>query len=179
MSIENRKFNTPETTKSEGTDELLKKEQEKKRSKAKERFYFDLFNDAVDLKDAEKEAHPERPESQVNDLQFYFKKRWDKFIEPLQIYEYEELRETIENNKDISNGERGRRLRALEERKRNSELIINQITPEKFNSYSEAQKRAWMDQVYRGMVKDLDRKERNRKYLEEQHPGTSFRPRFR
>lgn len=130
---------------------------EKSRVQAKEELYLHLLEGAFELEKTVKEAEPEKPESEIHNIQFYFKKSWDIFTEPLFIYD--ELQKRVEDDKTISNSERKRQLHDLEERKIFSEKMVSQLIRSKsektFKDYSEQQKRAMLNKIYEGLNRAL------------------------
>jgi hypothetical protein len=87
---------------------------QKTKERIKTYLFFDLMKEALINYDDFRKGKLRLPKSEVHNIEFFFKKLWDKFTEPL--LEYPQLMEEIETKQWESKGAKSRALRALKER---------------------------------------------------------------
>lgn len=103
---------------------------EKTHERVKTYLFFDLIQEALESYADAKGGKLKLPKSELHDLEFFFKKAWDKFAEP--ILEYDDLMGIIEKQNWESKGAKSRAKTALDTRKAESETGLREVLPEIF-----------------------------------------------
>ena len=68
------------------------------------RMFFDIMNETLKDFDEARSENPESAKNPLSNVEFYFKKNWDNFTEPL--LEYDDLKKAIEETEWKSKGEK-------------------------------------------------------------------------
>src|SRR3989344_6060701 len=78
-------------------------------------FFFGLVEETLKNYDEARKQNPEKDRSPLQNLEFFFKKSWDNFTEP--VLEYEDMLAEIMTKKWESNGAKSRALDELKEQR--------------------------------------------------------------
>lgn len=100
----------------------------------------------------------------LSSIEFFFKKQWDAFSEPL--LEYDDLKKSIDEGAWESNGAKSRALNELNSRRSESLRGIQTLAPE-FEKMSDNEKKKLLARLYEGYASFIHTREDKMKKLAE------------
>ena len=113
-------------------------------------FFYNLMEETLRNYDEARIANPEKASSPLQNVEFFFKKSWDNFAEP--VLEYEDMLAEIMTKKWESNGAKSRALTQLKERRAKTLQNIKILIPD-FESRDAAKQRKAVAKLYEGYAK--------------------------
>ncbi len=116
-------------------------------SRARAEFFFGLVEETLINYDEARKQNPEKEKSPLQNLEFFFKKSWDNFTEP--VLEYEDMLAEIIVKKWESKGAKSRALNLLKEQRAKVVENIKIVIPDFEELNAEEQNKA-MAKLYEG-----------------------------
>ena len=121
-------------------------------SRARAEFFFGLVEETLINYDEARKQNPEKEKSPLQNLEFFFKKSWDNFTEP--VLEYEDMLAEIIVKKWESKGAKSRALNLLKEQRAKVVENIKIVIPDFEELNAEEQNKA-MAKLYEGYAERL------------------------
>jgi len=115
--------------------------------RARAGFFFGLMEETLRNYDEARKQNPEKEKAPLQNLEFFFKKFWDNFTEP--VLEYEDMLAEIMTRKWESNGAKSRALDELKERRAKTLENIKIMMPD-FEELDFAKQRKAAAKLYEG-----------------------------
>lgn len=110
-------------------------------------FFFDLMDETLRNYDEANKKNPGKENTPLQNVEFFFKKSWDNFTEPM--LEYEDMLADIMTKKWESNGAKSRALTELKERRAKTLENIKIVMPD-FEELDSAKQRKAIAKLYEG-----------------------------
>ncbi len=107
--------------------------------------------------DEARKANPAKEKSPLQNLEFFFKKSWDNFTEP--VFEYEDMLAEIMTKKWESEGQKSRALNGLKERRAKALENIKVVMPD-FEELDFGKQRKAIAKLYEGYAGFIHEKEK-------------------
>ena len=115
--------------------------------RARAEFFFGLMEETLRNYDDARKASPGKETSPLQNVEFFFKKSWDKFAEP--VLEYEDMFADIMTKKWESKGAKGRELTRFKEQRAKALENIKIVMPD-FEELDSAKQRKAVARLYEG-----------------------------
>lgn len=121
-------------------DIFSQKRPERAYERTRAKFFYELVDRALMNFEEARGEKPEKAESPVRDIGFFFKKEWDQFVEP--VLEYEDLWAEIMTKKWESKGAESRARIALTEGRQGAIMGLKLVLPDVEEMNPEERKKA-------------------------------------
>ncbi|MFY9462327.1 MAG: hypothetical protein WAP51_03955 [Candidatus Sungiibacteriota bacterium] len=124
--------------------------------RARAEFFFGLMEETLRNYDDARKASPGKETSPLQNVEFFFKKSWDNFTEP--VLEYEDMLAEIMTKKWESNGAKSRALNELKTRRAKTLENIKIVMPD-FEELDSAKRKKAAAKLYEGYAGFIHEKE--------------------